>query len=100
MVALNGGGHLDGFDHGVGSVLHRLDGGAARRRHQRGGDMVGHLLVRLVKLHTHDAADPLLLHGDAIEDVRHRDGAFVVSDDDELRMNQEPLQDANEPVDV
>ncbi|MPN15485.1 hypothetical protein SDC9_162819 [bioreactor metagenome] len=42
----------------------------------------------------------MLLHGHAVKHVCHADCALIVRDDDELRMNQEPLQHANEPVDV
>src|SRR4051794_6177858 len=42
----------------------------------------------------------MFFHGDAVEDVRHADGAFVVSDDDELGMIEETLQDFDKAVDV
>ena len=69
------------YDHeGPRPVLcgHRLGGGER-------------FVLRLVKFHAHDLAHAMLLHGHAIEHVRHGDRALVVRDDDELRVRQETL---------
>ena len=42
----------------------------------------------------------MLLHGYAVEHVGHADGALVMRDDDELRVLNEALEHADEPVDV
>jgi len=49
-----------------------------------------------VKFHADDFADAVFFHRHAVEYVGHADGAFVVRDDDELRMRNESLQKADE----
>src|SRR5438477_34695 len=48
--------------------------------------MIGHFLVCLVEFDAHDLAHALLLHGHSVKDIGHANGAFVVGDNDELRM--------------
>src|ERR1043166_9582569 len=55
------------------------------------GTIVWYLFVGLVEFDADNAAHALFLHGDAEENVRHADGSFVVRDDDELGVGQEPL---------
>src|SRR5439155_18824168 len=71
-----------------------------RRRNERIGAIGGERFFSLVKFDADNLADALFLHGDAIEHIGHSDRPLVVSDNDELRMRQEPLQDADEPVNV
>ena len=48
--------------------------------------------IRLVEFDADDFADAVFFHRHAVEDVGHANGAFVVGNDDELRMIDEPLQ--------
>ena len=54
----------------------------------------------LMELDAYDLAHAMLLHGHAVKDVGHADGALIMGDDDELRMREEALQHLDETVDV
>ena len=56
--------------------------------------------LAFVEFDADDLAHAVFLHRHAVKHVGHADGALVVRDDDELRMLEEPLQHADEAVDV
>ena len=46
--------------------------------------MVRHRFIGLVEAHTNNLADALLLHRNAIQHIRHANGALVMRDNDKL----------------